>query len=172
MRPVWFVVVAALEVDVGRKTAVGVGFGVLVVFPGYFEVAEFAEGVAVAGDALLGDAVADVEVAFVFVSQVVVAAGFGSPAEVGVDLADEGEVEVVVDGEVVAAVLKVIAAVVHPAVAGHKDTRGAVVGHGEEGEGEHQGGGYVLDGDVSGTGENLVASDELGMGEVDGEMGV
>lgn len=46
------------------------------------------------------------------------------------------------------------------------------MGHGEEGEGEHQGGGYVLDGDVGRAGENLVAGDKLGMGEVDGEMGV
>ena len=79
-----FVVVAALEVDVGRKAAAGVGFVVLIVLPGYFEVAVFAEGVAVAGDAFFGDAVADVEVAFVLVADIVVATSLGGPAEVGV----------------------------------------------------------------------------------------
>ena len=167
-----FVVVAALEVDVGRKTAVGVGFGVLVVFPGYFEVTEFAEGVAVAGDAFFGDAVSNVEVAFVFVAFVVVAAGFGCPAEVGIDFADEGEVDVVVECEVVATVFKIVAAVVHPSVAGHEDAGGSVVGHGEEGEGEDEWSWNVLDGDVGGAGEDFVAGDEFGVCKVDGEVGM
>lgn len=141
-------------------------------FPSYFEVAEFLEGVAVAGDAFFGDAVADVEVAFVFVTDIVVAFGFGGPAEVGVDFAYESQVKMVVDGEVVAAVFEVVAAVVHPSIAGHEDARGAVVGHGEESEWQDKGGGDIFDGDVGGAGEDFVACDEFGMGEVDGEMGM
>ena len=63
----------------------------------------------------------------------------------------------VAQGKVVAAVLEIIAAVVHPAVAGHEDARGALVVHGEEGEGEDQGSGDILDGDVGGAGEDFVA---------------
>ena len=167
-----FVVVAALEVDIGGEAAMGVGFGILFVSPGYFEVAELFEGVAVAGDAFFGDAIADVEVAFVFVAYIVVAFGFSRPAEVGVEFAKECEVEVVVEGEIIAAVFEVVAAVVHPAVAGHEDAGGAVVGHGEEGKGEDEGCGDILDGDIGGAGEDFVASDELGVCEVDGEVGV
>ena len=167
-----FVVVAALQIDVGREAAMGVGLGILLVFPFYLEVAELLESCAVSRNAFLGDAVADVEVAFVFVAHVVVALGFGRPTEVGVYLADEGEVDVVVDGEVVATVLEVVSPVVHPAVAGHENARRAVVRHGKEGEGEHEGSRYILDGDVGGACEYLVASDELGASEIDGKVGM
>ena len=149
-----------------------IGLGVLLVFPFNLEVAKFLESGAVARNAFLGDAVADVEVAFVFVAHVVVALGFGRPAEVGEDIADEREVDVVVDGEVVATVFEVVSPVVHPAVAGHENARCAVVRHGEEGEGQHEGCRYILDGDVGGTCENLVAGDEFGAGEVDGKVGM
>ena len=152
------VVVAALEVHIGREAAAGVGLGILVVFPHQLEVAELLEGGAVAGDALLGDAVADVEIAFEFVADVVVAACFGGPAEVGVDFAEEGEVDVVVDSEVVAAVFEVVSAVVHPTIVGHENAGGAVVSHGEEGKGEDERCGDIFDGDVGGAGKNAVMS--------------
>ena len=164
------VVVTALEVDIGRETAVGVGFGVLFVSPSDFEVAEAVVGGAVASDALFSDAVTYVEVAFVFVAHIVVAAGFGGPAEVSVNLAEEGEVDIVVEGKVVASVFEVVASVVHPTVGGHEDAGGTAMGDGEEGEGQSNGGGDVLYGDVGGASDELVASYDLGFGEVDGEM--
>ena len=134
-------------------------------FPCEFEVAVFLECVAVAGDTFFGDAVADVEIAFEFVADVVVAACFGGPAEVGVDFAEEGEVDVVVDSEVVAAVFEVVSAVVHPTIVGHENSGGAVVSHGEEGKGEDERCGDVFDGDVGGSGKNFVAGDEFGVGK-------
>ena len=150
----------------------GVGLGILLVFPFDFEVAELLESGAVARDAFFGDAVADVEVALVFVAHVVVAFGLGCPTEVGVDFADEREVDIVVDGKVVAAVFEVVSPVVHPAVTGHEDAGGAVVRHGEKSEGENERRGDVLDGDVGRAGEYFVAGDEFGAGEVDGKVGV
>ena len=141
-------------------------------FPSEFEVAVFLECVAVAGDTFFGDAVADVEIAFEFVADVVVAACFGGPAEDGVDFAEEGEVDVVVESEVVAAVFKVVSAVVHPTIVGHENAGGAVVSHGEEGKGEDERCGDVFDGDVGGAGKNFVAGDEFGVGKVDGKVGV
>ena len=166
------VVVAALKVDVGREAAVGVGFGILVVSPGNLEVAVAVVGGAVALDTFFGDAVTDVEIALVLVAAVVVAAGFGGPAEVGVDIGEKREVEVVAEGKIVASVLEVIAAVVHPAVGREEDTRAAVVGDGEECEGNRQRGRDILDSDIGGTGDKLVAGNDFGLSEVDCEMGV
>ena len=41
----------------------------------------------------------------------------------------------VAQGKVVAAVLEVVATVVHPPIVGHQDARSAVFLHGEEGKG-------------------------------------
>lgn len=165
-------VVAALEVHVGRESAARVGLGILFMLPRDFEVGKLVESIAVALDAFASDAVADVEVALVTVAPVVVAAGFGRPAEVGVYVAQQGEINMVVEGEVVAAVFEVESAVVHPAVAGNEYARGASVGDGEKSERQRQRSGHVFDGDVGGTGDKFVAGDDFGLGEVDGEMGV
>ena len=166
------VVVAALQVDVGRETAVGVGFGVLVVLPRYLEVAVFVVGVGVALQTLLGDAVAHIDVALVAVAPVVVGFGLGGPAEVGVDVAQQQQVYLVVERQVVAAVFEVVAATVHPAVGGDDDARRPLVRDGEEGEGDGDGGGHVGQRQVGGTGEQLVARDDFRFGEVDGEVRV
>ena len=114
-------VVAALEVDIGGEAAAGVGLGVLVVAPRHLEITKFREGGTVARNALFGDAVADVEITFIFIPYIIITLGLSSPTEVGVELAGEGKVDIIVDGPVVAAVLEVVAAVVHPAVAGHEN---------------------------------------------------
>ena len=166
------VVVAALQVHVGREAAVGVGLGVLVVLPGELEVGILVVGVVVAVDALLGDAVAGVERALVLVALVVVGLGLGGPREVGVDVAQQREVPVVAQGEVVAALLEVVAAVVLPSVGGDEHARGAALGDGEEGEGQRHRRRHILYREPCRAGHNLVAGDELALGEVDGEVGV
>ena len=83
------VVVTALEGDIGREAGVGVGFGVLFVRPVEFEVAEGVIADAVAVDTLIGNTIASVDMAFVFVAAVVVAFGFESPAEVGIEVAQQ-----------------------------------------------------------------------------------
>ena len=140
-------------------------------FPCHFEIAVFGESGAVAWDAFLGDAVADVEIALIFITYIIITLGLGRPAEVGVKFAGEGQIEIVVDGPIVTTVLEIIATVVHPSVAGHEDARGDFVFHGEEGEGNNQRGRDVLDGDIGRAGENLVTRDKFGMAEIDGEMG-
>ena len=166
------VVVAALEGDVGREAGVGVGLGVLLVGPDEFEVGEGVVGGAVAIDALVGDAVAGVDLPLVLVALVVVGLGLEGPREVGIEVAQQGEVPVVAQGEVVAAVLQVVATVVLPAVGGEEDARLAALGDGEEGEGQRDGRGHVLDGEPRRTRDDFVAHDELALGEVQREVGV
>ena len=84
--------------------------------PSYLEVAVLVVGIAVAPNAGLGDTVANVKIALVFVAAIVVRLGLCRPAEVGIDLAGEGQVKEIVEGEVVAAILEVVATSRHPTV--------------------------------------------------------
>ena len=44
--------------------------------------------------------------------------------------------------------------------------------HGEEGKGNNQRGGDILDGDIGRAGKDFVAGNQFGMAKVDGKMGV
>ena len=127
------VVACRRVVDAGREVRIGVGLGVLTVSPLQAETARFG----VVGHSLVSGLdvlIVETEVAGVFVAFVVGRRRIGLPRAFGVDAAREAQVDVVVDGEVVAAVAQVESAGRLVAVAGHEEARRVAAAEGEEAE--------------------------------------
>ena len=115
-----FVEVGADDVDVSREAVPRMGLGVLLVGPLYLEVG----ALVVVGSALVANLVdgeAQRQRTVVLVTLVVAESRLERPTATGVDIAQQLEVVMLVDGPVVTAVLKVKAAVGRLTVGGDDD---------------------------------------------------
>ena len=116
--------------------------------------------------------ITEVERSVVTVSPAVVAGRAQTPAALRVDLAEQLQVPLVADGEVVASVAEIEAAVILLAIGGHDEARTVFLGEREEAVGDGEGQGHVGHDQIGGTKDHVLAWTHLGSREGDVEVGV
>ena len=159
------------EVDARRELAEGTGLRVLAMVPLDLE----ALLLGVVGHSLvacLRVLITEVERSVVTVSPAVVAGRAQAPAALRVDLAEQLQVPLVADGEVVASVAEIEAAVILLAIGGHDEARTVFLGEREEAVGDGEGQGHVGHDQIGGTEDHVLARTYLGTREGDVEVGV
>ena len=133
---------------------------------------EVAHAVVVRGSFVAGHGVqeGDVERAAELIAFHIVEVSRESPAPLGVDFAAQGEIEIVVDGEVVTSVAKIESAVEIVAESGEYYSARVFFGKREIAEGEGEGEWNVGEHHVSRSGHDILFGSYLGFGQLEIEM--
>ena len=162
LRRGWIVEIrlAAADVHVGCEGAVGPGLPVLRMLP---------PDLVVAVAAVVGlpffthnvDGIKKIEVATILVSFPVPGAWLDGPAASRIDVAHQLQVDIIVDGPVVAPVLEIEAPVGRLAPGRQQDARMLALTDGEKAKGQEEGRGHILDDQVGRAGHDTLVGDHL-----------